>query len=26
MQQEAGAKAITVHCRTRSQKIEGDVD
>ena len=26
MQQEAGAKAITVHCRTRSQKITGNAD
>ena len=26
MQEEAGAKAITVHCRTRSQKITGLAD
>jgi tRNA-dihydrouridine synthase B len=26
MQEEAGAKAITVHCRTRSQKITGNAD
>ena len=26
MQEQAGAKAITVHCRTRSQKITGNAD